>query len=346
MKTLYEFFSGGGMERIGLGPKFHCVFANDISPIKGAAYAAKFGRDHLRICDVAHLTVADLPAGRADLAWMGAPCVGHSEAGNRQGFDEKQSGAFWPAWSLIEKLAAQGRAPLAVGFENVTGILQRGGALEAVHQVFDRAGYQHATKTIDAAHFVPQSRERVFVIGVHRDLGADPAPLFAEAMRALPKRNIDLVDLLDLEAKGCVWEFTPAEVERHLAMMSAEQKARLDAARATGRPVAGPFARRMRGAKSGERVQRFEMRLDGLANAIRVADGGGSSKQFVLIAQGAQTRMRAIQPREAARLMGLPDSYILPVKPVDALSLCGDGVVVPVVRWLAAHVLEPILMTA
>ena len=41
--------------------------------------------------------------------------------------------------------------------------------------------------------------------------------------------------------------------------------------------------------------------------------------------------------------MGLPESYILPKKYNQAYHLCGDGVVVPVVRHLAEYILEPIL---
>jgi DNA (cytosine-5)-methyltransferase 1 len=121
LKTLYEFFCGGGMARLGFGSGWTCVFANDIDPQKGTAYAAHFGPGHLRVCGVAKLTTRDLP-GRADCLWMSPPCVGMSEAGNRQGFDEEQSGAFWPAWEKIEALNAEGRAPLTIVFENVTGL--------------------------------------------------------------------------------------------------------------------------------------------------------------------------------------------------------------------------------
>ena len=55
--------------------------------------------------------------------------------------------------------------------------------------------------------------------------------------------------------------------------------------------------------------------------------------------------MRAIQPREAARLMGLPDSYVLPDEPIEALDLYSDGVCIPVVRFLVDNVIEPLLMT-
>ena len=337
--VFFEFFAGGGMARLGFGPNWTCSFANDIDPKKRDAYIQNFGREHFLLRDINDVTIDDLPPGRADCAWMSAPCVGHSEAGNREGFDEKQSRAFWPAWEKIATLDVQGRAPLTVVFENVIGIKPEN--LRAVQAAFDRAHYRHATRIVDAQHFLPQSRERYFVVGAHRDLDVDPEPLFEQAMRAMPERNIDLTDVLDLDAENCLWEFSPAEVERCLAMMSPLQRGRFEAALASGRPIAGPFSKRMRGPK-GDRVQRVEFR-EGVASALRVASSGGSSKQFLIIAHAGGIRMRAIQPREAARLMGLPDSYILPGKPIEALDLCGDGVCVPVVRWLAQHVLEPVL---
>ena len=59
--------------------------------------------------------------------------------------------------------------------------------------------------------------------------------------------------------------------------------------------------------------------------------------------QGGEARSRLITPREAARLMGLPECYVLPKPTTAALQVVGDGVAVPVVRWLAASVLAPLL---
>jgi DNA (cytosine-5)-methyltransferase 1 len=53
--------------------------------------------------------------------------------------------------------------------------------------------------------------------------------------------------------------------------------------------------------------------------------------------------MRRLTPRECARLMGLSDSYALPANASDGYDLVGDGVAVPVVRHIAAHILEPIV---
>jgi N6-adenosine-specific RNA methylase IME4 len=128
MRTFIELFAGGGMAREGLGAGWRCILANDIDPKKGEAYATNYGRDRLRVCDVAALASADIPPGLIDLVWMSPPCVGFSEAGDRTGFEEKQSGSFWPSWRLIEKLIAAGRIPKVIAFENVTGLLtSRGG---------------------------------------------------------------------------------------------------------------------------------------------------------------------------------------------------------------------------
>ena len=84
------------------------------------------------------------------------------------------------------------------------------------------------------------------------------------------------------------------------------------------------------------------MRFDGLAGCLRTPRGG-SSRQVIAVAQDGQVRTRLLTPREAARLMGLPESYRLPGAATSALQVAGDGVAVPVVRWLAQELLEPLL---
>ncbi len=62
-----------------------------------------------------------------------------------------------------------------------------------------------------------------------------------------------------------------------------------------------------------------------------------------MVVDGENVRSRLLSPREAARLMGLDDGYALPERDNDAYHICGDGVVVPVVRHIAEHLLQPIL---
>jgi len=89
-------------------------------------------------------------------------------------------------------------------------------------------------------------------------------------------------------------------------------------------------------------VQRAEIRFDDVAGCLRTP-AGGSSRQVIMVVEGKRIRSRLLSPREAARLMGLPDSYLLPKNYNAAYHLAGDGVAVPVVRHLAQHLLEPLL---
>ena len=68
----------------------------------------------------------------------------------------------------------------------------------------------------------------------------------------------------------------------------------------------------------------------------------GFSSVFLRL-EGSKVRSRLLSPRETARLMGLLDSYKLPENYNQAYHLSGDGVAVPVVRFLAAHLLQPLL---
>lgn len=115
-----------------------------------------------------------------------------------------------------------------------------------------------------------------------------------------------------------------------------------DAAR-SGRKVVGAVYRRTRPDENGVKRQRAEVRFDDVAGCLRTP-AGGSSRQVILVIEGKTVRSRLLSPREAARLMGLDDDYVLPERYNHAYHVCGDGVCVPVVRHIAAHVLEPALV--
>jgi hypothetical protein len=108
------------------------------------------------------------------------------------------------------------------------------------------------------------------------------------------------------------------------------------------RRIVGGVYKRTRVDEEGKRAQRAEIRFDDVAGCLRTPVGG-SSRQSIMIVEGEKVRSRLLAPREAARLMGLPESYKLPEKYNEAYHLVGDGVVVPVVRFLAANILESLL---
>jgi DNA (cytosine-5)-methyltransferase 1 len=63
---------------------------------------------------------------------------------------------------------------------------------------------------------------------------------------------------------------------------------------------------------------------------------------LLLVTENGRARLRPLLAREAARLMGCDDGYVLPQKETAALKVLGDGVSVPVVRWLGQHLLGPL----
>ncbi|MDE2751653.1 MAG: DNA cytosine methyltransferase [Gemmatimonadota bacterium] len=370
MARFYEFFAGGGMVRAGLGPNWSCLFANDIDPAKCASYERNWGATGLRIADVASLTAEDLP-GTADLAWASFPCQDLSLAGSGGGLKGERSGTFWPFWSTVEGLAAAGRAPSTVVLENVCGALtsHRGEDFAEIGGAIESVGYRFGAVVIDAVHFVPQSRPRLFVIGIHRNqvipdrlVSREPdqqwhTRALVEAYRRLagrsranwlwwhvptpPEREAVLSDLIEEDPRGVKWH-TAAETRRLLRLMNPVHLAKVAAAKEAGHRVVGTVYKRTRPDKNGVGKQRAEVRFDDIAGCLRTPSGG-SSRQTVMIVEGSKVRSRLLAPREAARLMGLPDDYKLPENYNDAYHLAGDGVVVPVVRHLAEFILEPLL---
>jgi DNA (cytosine-5)-methyltransferase 1 len=126
-----------------------------------------------------------------------------------------------------------------------------------------------------------------------------------------------------------------------LGQLSSEHRRRLEMLKASGLRRVGAVYRRMR-VENDRKVQRAEVRFDGFAGCLRTPRGG-SSRQLLLLVDKGRVRSRWLTAREAARLMGLPDDYRLPKAQTAALQVIGDGVAVPVVRHLAAHLLEPLL---
>ena len=361
---LYEFFAGGGLARLGLAPDFACVFANDIEPTKAAAYRAAFPDDDMRQGDIWKLNAADLP-GQAALAWASFPCQDLSLAGARRGLAAPRSGAFWGFHRLIEKLTHEGRAPDVLALENVTGLLSSHGGADftALIHALDDLGYRAGALEIDAALFTPQSRQRLFIVASRQappqfTASGPVEPFHSPALRAVvarlpdalrkhfvwwrlpmpPKRNTSLADLLDDDA-NVAWQ-SEEQTARLLAQMSPLQSARVESLRESGARAVGAVFRRIR-IEHGARVQRAEARFDGIAGCLRTPTGG-SSRQFLLFVEGQNTRSRLLSPREAARLVGVPEHYPLPAHQTQALHLVGDAVCVPVVRWLSHHLLAPL----
>lgn len=142
--------------------------------------------------------------------------------------------------------------------------------------------------------------------------------------------------MIEEHPQGVDWH-TPEETRRLLGLMSEVNRAKVSLAQAAGRRIVGGVYKRTRNGK-----QCAEVRFDNVAGCLRTPTGG-SSRQTLLIVEGDRIRSRLLSPREAARLMGLPESYRLPIRYNEAYHLAGDGLAAPVVRYLAANIFEPLL---
>jgi DNA (cytosine-5)-methyltransferase 1 len=375
--TFCEFFAGGGMARAGLGYSWRCLFANDFDEKKVSTYKANWGAGDITHCDVASLVTADLPTETVDLVWASFPCQDLSLAGGYRGLGREEddsrtrSGTFWPFWKLMRGLVRRRAAPRTIVLENVPGCLTSHGGKDfaAIASALSDADYRFGAAVVDASHFVPQSRPRVFFIAARKgqtipssltvdesEDGWHPQALVQafEGMTMAAKenwvwwniarpaaRNSVFADVIEDNAADVRWH-TAAETHYLLQLMSPLNRRKVEDAKRPGRRTVGSVYRRTRPDERGVSRQRAEVRFDDVAGCLRTP-AGGSSRQTILVVEGKSVRSRLLSPREAARLMGLDDNYVLPARYNDAYHVCGDGVCVPVVRHIAAHILEPIL---
>lgn len=370
MNSYYEFFAGGGMVRAGLGKGWQCLFANDFDYKKCFSYQNNWGSSEIEVADIRNIRASDLP-GKANLAWASFPCQDLSLAGGGAGLRGERSGTYWPFWSLVQALTRDMRAPEIIVLENVCGTLTSHGGQDfsVICDNYRKAGYVVGAVVIDASLFVPQSRPRLFVVGVRspietmRDFGAEePNPRWHTRSLMIgydklsrdtkrnwiwwrlpepPKRLSRLSTILEDNAADLRW-FSQQETQRLIGMMSPLNREKLKAARQMGRRIVGCVYKRTRPDELGRKIQRAEIRFDDVSGCLRTP-AGGSSRQVIIVVEGNVVRARLISSRETARLMGLPDSYRLPENYNEAYHLTGDGVVVPVIRHLAANLFEPVL---
>jgi DNA (cytosine-5)-methyltransferase 1 len=359
-----EYFAGIGLVRIGLEKAgWKVIFANDWASEKFEMYSAYFqdADRHYRVQDIFSVDRVDVP--NTSLATASFPCIDLSLAGNRKGIEGKHSSAFW---GFVQILGQQSPKPPLVMLENVAGWLtsNRGEDFRITVQALNRLGYACDVFAIDAAHFLPQSRPRIFVIGVQQPSRAN-WPEFANRCSSLKtntlKKAIDSNQDLDwnfltvppLPAKsvsgvGSIIEkiadndqrwWAADDVQRHLAMMSSVNIDYLENLRYSLQYSYCTMYRRVRAGR-----QRAELRKDGIAGCLRTASGGSSRQMLVSAGQG-EIRMRLMTPREYARLQGVPEDYPIPTQINKALTGFGDAVCVPVITWIAEHILNPLAIS-
>ena len=347
--TCLDFFAGSGLVSAGLSSDFRTVWANDISPKKALVFNANNNAGVLQVCPIENISGKALPS--VDLSWGSFPCQDLSLAGDIKGLYASRSGLFWQWLRVMDEMPV--RPPVVVA-ENVIGLVSAAGGeyYVAVHKELAERGYRVGAVMLDAANWLPQSRKRIFVIGV-QDTVDITALTSTRATWCHPEPVVKVAGMVD----DWIWWNIPAPKNRKPLLdeiVDFDSPCDSEAAQSQKLSLIAPEKiKRMRELSMGCRraftgyrrtrnhKQVLEVRTDGMAGCLRTPCGG-SSRQIIIIATNGNLRTRLLTVRETARLMGVPESYRIPGSYNDGYMAMGDAVAVPVVEYLSRQLLAPL----
>ncbi|MFZ5478012.1 MAG: DNA (cytosine-5-)-methyltransferase [Myxococcota bacterium] len=320
-----DLFAGIGGLRSGFEavPGSECVFTCEWNPFAQKTYRANFPRD-------AHEVRGDIRACKEevpehDVLLAGFPCQPFSIAGvskknalgRPHGFAcEAQGTLFFEVAQILAR-----HRPAAFLLENVKNLKShdRGRTFSVILDVLrEQLGYEVHVRVLDARWFVPQHRERVFLVGFRRPT----AFRFDEV--ALPAKGPVLADILHPEDGS-----EPAEAP------FTEGPDGAVSARYTLTPHLWSYLQRY-AEKHRAKGNGFGFGLVGPGDVARTLSAryykDGSE---ILVSRGPGNPPRRLTPRECARLMGFPEGWKIPVSDTQAYKQFGNSVVVPVVGAIA-----------
>lgn len=312
MIRFIDLFAGiGGMwlafEKVG----GRCVFSSEWDKFAQQTYQANFGETPAG--DI-HLIPSHLVPDH-DILLAGFPCQPFSIAGvskknslgREHGFnDQEQGNLFFEIARILEA-----KKPRAFLLENVKNLQRhdKGRTFKVIVDTLTELNYVLFVKIVDGANYLPQHRERIFIVGLHRD--QFPTPHFE--FPSPPTRTIKLADILeaDVEPKYTIsdhlWAYLQAYAEKH----------------------------RQKG--NGFGFGLVDPKLDVVTRTLSARYYKDGSE--ILIAQtGKNPRM--LTPRECARLMGFEDSFKIVVSRTQAYKQFGNSVAVPVVYDIAQKLMN------
>jgi DNA (cytosine-5)-methyltransferase 1 len=334
--TFVDLFAGvGGIRHAFESIGGECVFTSEWDLFAQKTYLANFPDSRHTIAgDITKIDAEDIPDH--DLLLAGFPCQPFSIAGvskknalgKAHGFaDETQGTLFFDVARIIDA-----KQPKAFMLENVKNLQSHDGGRTfdvILRTLKQELGYQVFYKVIDGAHFVPQHRERIIIVG------------FREA-------NFFDWDMLDLPEKG---EHVLGEI---LHLRTHEPRIPHDDGRFFDHENKCVQAKYTLTDNLWTYLQNYKKKHQAAGNGFGFGLVTPSSVtrtlsaryykdgSEILIDQGMSKNPRRLTPRECARLMGFPDTFKIPVSDTRAYKQFGNSVVVPVIRAVA-DVMQPFL---
>jgi DNA (cytosine-5)-methyltransferase 1 len=319
-----------------------CVFTSEWDAYAQKTYAENYRDGHPIYGDITQVNAADIPDH--DVLIAGFPCQPFSIAGvskknalgRAHGFhDETQGTLFFDICRIIEK-----KQPRAFLLENVKNLLShdKGKTFDVIKRALtEELGYHIHYRVIDGAHFVPQHRERILIVGFREPVAFDweAIPLPEKGKRTLG----EILHKTDGTEPLLPWDgdnyFDHAK-KRVLAKYTLTDNlwAYLQNYAAKHRAAGNGFGFGLVTGKSVTRTLSARYHKDG---------------SEILIDQGKRKNPRRLTPRECARLMGFPDTFRIPVSDTRAYRQFGNSVIVEVMNHVAklmqpslnADILEP-----
>lgn len=279
-----------------------CVFASEVDRFCVRNYQANFGDRPAG--DITRIETEQIP--HHDLLVGGFPCQPFSSSGAREGMNDPK-GVLFREISRILKA----KQPRAFLLENVRGLFihDEGKTLKIVVQELEECGYRVSCQLADVVQVLPQERCRLFLAGTRLDI-----PSSGYTFPVFPRLERGVRDILD-------------------SNLSADQVDRL---------TLSPH--QLEKVRSQQYTQRFpEARF--LSDPTVPAKTLQSSytkymvgTQFVPVGSGSDAAWRRFSSREAARLQGFPEDFILcPERPYHMI---GNAVAPPVIAMIAAPLLQ------
>lgn len=337
--TFIDLFAGVGgirmaFEEIG----GQCVFTSEWDAYAQKTYRENFRDAHPIHGDITKIAASDIP--NHDVLLAGFPCQPFSIAGvskkkalgRSHGFaDETQGTLFFDVARIIDA-----KRPRAFLLENVKNLAShdRGRTFDVIMRTLrEELGYHVESRVVDAAHFVPQHRERILIAGFRESVNFDWSVL------SLPEKGSrklrDILHRRDGSEPQLAWDE---------GRFFDHAKNRVSS-KYTLTTHLWDYLQRY-AEKHREKGNGFGFGLVGPDSVARTLSAryykDGSE---ILVRQGVKASPRRLTPRECARLMGFPDSFVIPVSDTRAYKQFGNSVVVPVVKE-AARIMRPFICEA
>lgn len=308
--TFIDLFAGIGGMRLGFEENGgECVFSSEWDKFSQQTYYENFG--NLPNGDITKIDEKEIPDH--DILVAGFPCQPFSIAGvskknslgREHGFFDKTQGTLF--FDIVRIL--KHKRPKAFLLENVKNLTthDKKRTFEVIKETLESLDYKISFQVIDGKHYVPQHRERIYIVGMDQLVyGKEANFQFPE----LPPANHVMKDILEdmVDTKYTLtdrqWDYLKRYKEKHQA--------------------------------KGNGFGYGLAPLDGISRTLSARYYKDGSE--ILIPQ-KNKNPRKLSPRECARLQGFPDTFKILVSNTQAYKQFGNSVVVPLIKDIAKQMI-------